>query len=85
MSAFIDDMYDPMPMSDYRHLAASVRSLRRRLRQASPPANVAATVNSRPITYSEVERTYKSQFLAQGEGDQRRPDVNSRSSKSCAR
>ncbi len=28
----------------------------------SPPANVAATVNDRPITYQELEKYYKSQF-----------------------
>lgn len=28
----------------------------------SPPPNVAATVNDRPITYEELERYYKSQF-----------------------
>ena len=33
------------------------------------PADVAATVNNRPIYYSEVESNYKSQFPAQGEGE----------------
>src|ERR1051326_3900366 len=33
------------------------------------PADVAATVNGRPIKYTEVERTYKSQFPGKGEGE----------------
>lgn len=33
----------------------------------SAPANVAATVNGRPITYAEVERLYNAQFGASGE------------------
>jgi len=35
--------------------------------QRSRPANVAATVNSRPITYAEVERIYQAQFSSTGE------------------
>ena len=38
------------------------------------PANVAATVNNRPITYAELEKTYKSQLRAQSGRRQRRPD-----------
>ena len=30
----------------------------------SPPANVAATVNNRPITYTELEKTYEQEQLA---------------------
>ena len=33
------------------------------------PAGVAATVNGRPIYYTEVDNNYKSQFPAQGEGE----------------
>jgi peptidyl-prolyl cis-trans isomerase SurA len=33
------------------------------------PANVAATVNGRPIYYTEIDSNYKSQFPAQGEGE----------------
>src|SRR4051812_33580119 len=33
----------------------------------APPAGVAATVNGRPIYFSEIDTTYKSQFPAQGE------------------
>ncbi len=33
------------------------------------PAGVAATVNGRPIYYTEIDSTYKSQFPAQGEGE----------------
>ncbi len=36
---------------------------------ASVPANVAATVNGRPIYYTEIDSNYKSQFPAQGEGE----------------
>ncbi|HWD97526.1 MAG TPA: hypothetical protein VG345_00755, partial [Bryobacteraceae bacterium] len=32
-------------------------------------SDVAATVNGRPVYYSEVDRTYKSQFPAKSEGD----------------
>ena len=32
-------------------------------------SDVAATVNGRPVYYSEVDRTYKSQFPARSEGD----------------
>src|SRR5580704_14615604 len=35
----------------------------------SVPAGVAATVNGRPIYYAEIDSTYKSQFPAQGEGE----------------
>src|SRR5580704_9133752 len=35
----------------------------------SVPAGVAATVNGRPIYYTEIDSTYKSQFPAQGEGE----------------
>ena len=35
----------------------------------SPGADVAATVNGRPVYYSEVERTYKSQFPGKVEGE----------------
>ena len=35
----------------------------------SVPPGVAATVNGRPIYYSEIDSTYKSQFPAQGEGE----------------
>ena len=35
----------------------------------SAPAGVAATVNGRPIYYTEIDSTYKSQFPAQGEGE----------------
>jgi peptidyl-prolyl cis-trans isomerase SurA len=33
----------------------------------SPPANVAATVNNRPITYGDIDRIYLAQFTATGE------------------
>ena len=33
------------------------------------PAGVAATVNGRPIYYTEIDSNYKSQFPAQGEGE----------------
>src|SRR5713226_7045083 len=33
----------------------------------SAPANVAATVNGRSITYAELEKQYQSQFAAQGD------------------
>lgn len=33
----------------------------------SAPANVAATVNSRPITYAELEKQYQAQFSGAGE------------------
>src|SRR5580692_2992791 len=36
---------------------------------SSVPAGVAATVNGRPIYYTEIDSTYKSQFPAQGEGE----------------
>jgi len=36
---------------------------------SSVPAGVAATVNGRPIYYSEIDSNYKSQFPAQGEGE----------------
>ncbi len=32
----------------------------------TPPANVAATINNRPITYEEVDRIYQSQLSSQG-------------------
>jgi peptidyl-prolyl cis-trans isomerase SurA len=35
----------------------------------SVPAGVAATVNGRPIYYTEIDSNYKSQFPAQGEGE----------------
>ena len=35
----------------------------------SAPAGVAATVNGRPIYYTEIDSNYKSQFPAQGEGE----------------
>lgn len=35
--------------------------------QKAPPANVAATVNNRPITYGEVDRIYQAQLSAAGE------------------
>jgi peptidyl-prolyl cis-trans isomerase SurA len=34
--------------------------------KSSPPPNVAATVNSRPITYTELEKQYQLQFPQQG-------------------
>ena len=40
----------------------------------SAPANVAATVNGRAITYAELDKQFQSQFGGQGEtqaGDQR--------------
>jgi len=33
----------------------------------SPPANVAATVNNRPITYGDIDRIYLAQFTTTGE------------------
>jgi peptidyl-prolyl cis-trans isomerase SurA len=36
---------------------------------SSAPADVAATVNGRPIRYAEVEQTYKSQFPGKAEGE----------------
>jgi peptidyl-prolyl cis-trans isomerase SurA len=36
---------------------------------SSVPAGVAATVNGRPIYYTEIDSNYKSQFPAQGEGE----------------
>jgi peptidyl-prolyl cis-trans isomerase SurA len=33
----------------------------------APPANVAATVNGRPITYEEVDRIYTSQLSSPGD------------------
>jgi peptidyl-prolyl cis-trans isomerase SurA len=33
----------------------------------SPPANVAASVNSRPITFADLEKQYKIQFTSQGD------------------
>src|SRR5271165_3817034 len=36
---------------------------------SSAPADVAATVNGRPIKYAEVEQTYKSQFPGKAEGE----------------
>jgi peptidyl-prolyl cis-trans isomerase SurA len=35
----------------------------------SAPADVAATVNGKPIKYTDVEQTFKSQFPAKGEGE----------------
>ncbi len=35
----------------------------------SPPANVAATVNNRPITYADLDRQYQSQFAAPATGE----------------
>jgi peptidyl-prolyl cis-trans isomerase SurA len=35
----------------------------------SAPADVAATVNGRPIKYTEVEQTYRSQFPGKAEGE----------------
>lgn len=35
----------------------------------SPPANVAATVNNRPITYSDLEREYQAQFPSSSPGE----------------
>jgi peptidyl-prolyl cis-trans isomerase SurA len=34
----------------------------------APPANVAAVVNSRPVTYAQLEKTYQSQFPPNAEG-----------------
>lgn len=34
----------------------------------TPPANVAAVVNSRPITYAELEKSYQSRYPANPEG-----------------
>ncbi len=36
--------------------------------KSSPPANVAATVNNRPISNAEVDKTFRSQFVANAEG-----------------
>jgi peptidyl-prolyl cis-trans isomerase SurA len=36
---------------------------------SSVPPDVAATVNGRPVLYTDVERTYKSQFPGKGEGE----------------
>jgi peptidyl-prolyl cis-trans isomerase SurA len=36
---------------------------------SSAPAEVAATVNGRPIRYTEVEQTYRSQFPGKAEGE----------------
>jgi peptidyl-prolyl cis-trans isomerase SurA len=36
--------------------------------KSSPPANVAATVNGRPITYADLDKNYKLQFVANAEG-----------------
>ena len=36
--------------------------------KSSPPANVAATVNGRPISNAELEKTYRSQFTQNAEG-----------------
>src|SRR5271165_3937464 len=36
---------------------------------SKPSADVAATVNGRPIYYAEVERTYKSQYPGKAEGE----------------
>ena len=35
----------------------------------SAPPDVAATVNNKPVYYTEVDRTYKSQFQSKGEGE----------------
>src|SRR5215467_5375802 len=34
----------------------------------SPPANVAAEVNGQPITYTDLDKTYQSQFPQKPEG-----------------
>ena len=34
----------------------------------SPPANVAAVVNSRTITYAELDKTHQSQFASNSDG-----------------
>ncbi len=36
--------------------------------KSSPPANVAASVNSRSIAYAEVDKTFRSQFVPNAEG-----------------
>jgi len=35
----------------------------------SPPANVAATVNNRPLTYTDLDRQYQSQFASPAAGE----------------
>ena len=40
----------------------------------APPANVAAEVNGHPITYTELDKIYQSQYPQHVRGRQRRPD-----------